>query len=296
MNDWISGSRRVQLTGAITIGLWLLGGIGVLISPRGASPLGAAAGWLLALSLAVSGIVSVWSAVSVPRRTWITRFWWLVALGIAIDAAAGWRVLVRPIVSAGSLGPFEDSVRTLLIGSALICVALLYSCWSLRRTPGIGVLVLAASGVALAIYACFIAALIAPGPSMPFSIGPYDTEGIIRITVDVWLLLLPAMVSVLAILRWPDGQRARPWMWVGIGALVWGMADAAFPLVSRPFGQIYPMMLWIFGVSVSAMGIALAADLEGAAAANGAQPYGPASPAEGALAPSESSEPATAAP
>jgi hypothetical protein len=261
MNDWTPGSKRMIWSAVAALGAWLAGVLLGLMAVQVHASASSASATLLVCSLLISGPVLVWSALQLPRGPYRWT-WGLIALGLVIDVFSLSASVVHNMLDPLSAGPFVGGVGTTLLGYLPICVGVGLAVNSLWAIPNRRSAWLQATAISVGLLVAMAAALIAPGPAMPFSIGPRDVPGLVRMAIDVLLIFLPAAYCTIATLRLPHGHRARMWLWLAVGALLWTMSDVSAPLVDLGHGQVYPMMLWILGVHLMTMGASLAVDFE----------------------------------
>jgi hypothetical protein len=111
-------------------------------------------------------------------------------------------------------------------------------------------------------YVMMVVSFLAPGPSMPFSIGPRDGGALMRLAVDSFFVLTPAVVACARQLFGKSAHRVRVWVAAAGGGLLFCMGDAANPLVDLGHGQIYPTLTWVFGIILFGIAASLVADFE----------------------------------
>jgi hypothetical protein len=267
MSDWVDGSSRMKWLAGVSMATWLAGVILALLAAEGRDPLSSSAAILIICAFSISGPVVVFSAWRLPAGGWLRTVWSLIALGLTIKITLLVTSMLRNMFDPLSTGPFQGGMDATVWGYVPIVAAVMIAVWRLHDIPEQRIAVVRAISMPVILYLAFLAALVAPGPAMPFEIGPRDVTGIVRLTVDMLLVFMPAVYCVAATIQSDEGHRARSWMWLAIGALMWAMADVVYPLVDLSYGQVYPILLWALGVHLIAMGASLTLDFEQAALA-----------------------------
>ena len=262
MSDWAEGSARMKWLAAAGMATWLASGAFSLVASDTAVKPAFASAVLFVSALLIAGLVVAWSAMQSHRSAVHSAAWLLLGVGLLAQIVVFTATIVAAMAVDRSASPFGAALEPSVWGYPPVVGAMFMLAWSLRGVPKPGQALWRSLSLSLVIWSALLAALIAPGPSMPFSIGPRDTTAMIRLTVDMLFVFWPATYSVAATLQGPGGHRARSWMWVAIGALAWAMSDVGLPLVDLHHAQAYPLLLWALGVQIMAMGASLAVDLD----------------------------------
>jgi hypothetical protein len=260
VNDWVPASRRTLRYVGVASLLWVVGATTGLVSQRIndfndiVSDVSLLA--MVVLSVAVAG----WSAMQCRRGSWLRRGWLLTTAGLGVAFASVAYMVVRTWISPQYL--FNGAVPGVTAGFMIGGFGYAVAGFSIGKKRGRFRPFLQAAVLSAAVYLVMMGALLAPGPTMPFSVGPRDVIAAWRLAIDCGLLLFPAVYATLAQLRLPTGHRARGWMWASAGALVLAMGDVGAPLVSLGDQQFYPVMLWCLGVILISASASLTADFE----------------------------------
>jgi hypothetical protein len=258
--DWVKPSRRTSAFVGVAMTLFAVGAMSGLLSGDVVSVFDYVcdAGLFSALMLSLG--VTLWSAfqcdeASLLRRGWITvSVGYLVILAVGVSMALG---SPRPptFVFNGASPMF--TVAMVVIGCGLWMCALSVGGGRSHRRE-----LFEAASLASIVFLLMLFALMAPGPSMPFSIGPRDGGGVIRLLLDTYLLLLPMMYATVTQLSSARPYRVQAWVAASGGALMICMGDVANPLVDLGHGQIYSVVLWCLGFILLTAGACLIADSE----------------------------------
>jgi hypothetical protein len=259
VNDWVPASRRTRIYvffAAVSLSLAAVLG---LLSKSVSDPLDMASYALMFVMLIVSWVITLWSALHCRNRR-LRLGWLLVATGQAASFGASLFMVVVAVSHPDR--PYNPASPILTLAFSLVGVGLVVGATSvqgpgLRRRPFIQ-----AAALSVFMFVVMLAALLAPGPTMPFSIGARDVSAIWRLAVDCGFIFMAGTYATLLQLRLPDGHRARSWMWAAASALIAAMGDVAAPLVDVGHGQIYPGLLWCLGDILLAAAATLAADFE----------------------------------
>lgn len=268
MTDWVAASRRTKHYIRFASALWVAGVAAGSLGSRAQD----AASIVSALCFFVLGLLSVgvivWASWRNASRP-VARAGWLVAgvgLLIALAGSPGWGVLTWfSWTSVGGADPWI-TVGHVITGLGIIAVAS-----SSTSANDRGRTWLWALGVSVGVLSIMLAALLAPGPGVPYSVGPRDVHAVWRLLIDCGSILLPMAYAVLAQLRGPEGHRARAWLWVAAAALVFSMGDVGLALLDHANTSLYPRALWELGTIFIAGAASLTADFERAAHAGSAQ-------------------------
>jgi hypothetical protein len=259
MSDWVPASRRTRIYVKLASVFWSVGLVAGFLSKRPDDAYyGVAYGLLFALLIG-SWVITLWSALHCRDRRLRTG-WLLVAAGQILSLSTSLYMVALSVMSAH---PKYDSAAPLLtiaflmVGGGIAVGASSVGGTGERRVP-----MLQAAGLSLLMLVVMLGALIGPGPSMPFAVGPRDITGIMRLVIDCGFIFGVGVYAMLMQLRLPQGHRARSWMWVAASALVAAMGDVAAPLVDMGHGQVYPGLLWCLGDVLLAVAASLAADFE----------------------------------
>lgn len=272
MSDWVSGSPRMKWIAGASMATWFAGVSLALFAPEGSTTAGAAAAVITICAFAISGSIVIWSAARLQGAGWLQRVWALIALGLAVGTAGVALTIVSQLMAGSKASPFAGALSITAYGYPPIILGAWYAAYSMRAIPDRRGALLRAGVLPVALYLLLLGAMLGPGPAMPFSIGPRDYSAIARLTVDLFLVFLPAVYCIAASLQLPHAHRARTWLWLAIGALMWSMADVVIPLVDTRYGPVYPLMLWALGLHLTAMGASLTVDFHQAAEHPGADP------------------------
>ncbi len=260
MNDWVPASRRTLRYIGVASLLWVVGVTTGLVSQRINDVNDIVSDVTLLVMVIVSVAVAGWSAMQCQSGSLLRRGWLLTTLGLGVAFASVAYMVVRTWVSPQYL--FNGAAPGVTAGFAIGGFGYAVGGFSVGRKGGRRAPFFQAMVLAAAVYAVMMGALLAPGPTMPFSVGPRDVAAAWRLAIDCGLLLFPAAYATLAQLRLPNGHRARGWMWASAGALVLAMGDVGAPLADLGDQQFYPVMLWCLGVILIAASASLTADFE----------------------------------
>ena len=283
MSDWVPASTRTVRYAVVASALWAAGVITGLMSLKSNDAFETVSELFLMAMLVVSISTVSWSAVKCSLRSRLGTGWMLVAIGLAVALVSTGYML---FLSRGSLHyQFNGADPTMTLGFLIGGVGLAVGASGVERVASRIRPLLQASALAVIVFLVMLAALLAPGPGMPFSVGPRDVPAVWRLAIDCGCLLLPAVYATLAQLRLSSAHRARAWMWAAAGALVLAMGDVGAPLVDLGHGQLYPTMLWCLGVILLAGAASMTADFELAEGAGPAEGVGPTEGAEKPLQP-----------
>lgn len=260
MTDWVAISRRTVVYVMIAGILWLGGAWAGIVSAKTNDPYDLLCDVLLFSMFALSIAMIAYSATKCPSHSALRLGWFIVAIAFTVAfGATGHAVLGNlhtPQIN------FNGDSFGITLGLAIAGCGLWVGASSVSPDQRNVKPLLQALGLCSFLFVVMAAALLAPGPSMPFSIGPRDGTGMGRLLIDFALLLLPTAYATLAQLRLPNAHRARAWMWASAGALMMVMADVVNPLVDQSHGQIYPIMLWCLGIIQLTVAALLTADFE----------------------------------
>lgn len=260
MTDWVRASWRTSTYAKAASVLWVVGVLAGSFSTRQSDALSIASG----LSLTVLGLVSIaliaWAALSRVHQS-VGRAGWLVlstGLLIALAGSRGWGALA-PWFTLSRFGWVDLWVTAGYVVTGLGMVVLAVS---VGAADDWGRTALRALGVSLGVLVLMVAALLAPGPGVPYSVGALDVRAVWRLLIDCGLMLLPMAYAVLAQLRGPEGHRARVWLWIAAASLVFAMGDVGSALLDHAGAQLYPRALWDLGTVFIAAAASLMADIE----------------------------------
>lgn len=259
MSDWVPASRRTRLYVLMASVLFGAGMAAGFLSRTPDDAFYVASHGLLFALLLLSWGVTLWSGLRC-RNPRLRAGWLLVAAGQILSLGTSFFMVAASYVSAH---PKYDSAAPLLtIAFLTVGVGLAVGASSIdgvgeRRVP-----FLQAVGLSLFMFVVMLGALIGPGPSMPFAIGPRDVPAIMRLALDCGFIFFVGAYATLLQLRLPDGHRARSWMWAAASALVAAMGDVSAPLADPGHGQIYAELMWCLGDVLLAVAASLAADFE----------------------------------
>lgn len=258
MNDWVPASRRTKTYVWIACSLWMVAAVAGILSEKSDDVLGVVCHGLLLVVLLLSWGITLWAALQCrnPRL----RLGWLLVAGGQILSLGTYFMVLTAYVQPNR--PYDGAAPLLTVAFLMIGVGLAVGVASVggsveRRTP-----LLQAVALAAFVFLLMTAALLAPGATMPFAIGPRDVVALFRLAIDCGITLLVSAYATLLQLRLPDGHRARSWMWAAASAMVAAMGDVGAPLVDLGHGQIYPGLLWCLGGVLLTLAAALAADFE----------------------------------
>jgi hypothetical protein len=238
--------------------------VGVIAGSFSARPLDAAS-VMSGVSLLLLGIASIvviaWAASSHAHQP-VARAGWLVlstGLLIALAGNPGWSALA-PWLFWSRFGDVNSWVTAgyVVAGIGMVVLAI-----SVGGADDRGRTAFRALGIALGVLVIMVAALLAPGPGVPYSVGPLDVPAVWRLLIESGLMLLPMAYAVLTQLRGSEGHRARVWLWIAAASLVFAMGDVGSALLDHAGAQLYPRALWELGTIFIAAAALLAADFEG---------------------------------
>jgi hypothetical protein len=260
VNDWVPTSRRTLLYVGVVSVLWLTGyTLGLFSDTPGGVPDVASDVSLLAM-LCVATVMIGWSALRCARGSRLRAGWLLVTAALLVGFASSANMVLTSWHSPQS--PFNGVAPTLTLAFSIGGLGLAIGASSIGRAGNRLVPFLQALGLSVFMFLVMAGALLAPGPTMPFAVGPRDVLAFWRLAIDCGLLLLPTTYATLAQLRLPKGHRARAWMWASSAALVFAMGDVGAPLVDVGSGQLYPIVLWGLGIVLIGVAASLTADFE----------------------------------
>jgi uncharacterized membrane protein YhaH (DUF805 family) len=259
MNDWVPASGRTKAYVVFVSALLMGAGVTGHLSTRVNDTLYLVCHVLLFILLVVSFGVTLWSARQChnPR---LRLGWTLVAAGQITSMTTSLFMIVMS--SLPSHPSFDGAAPMLTVAFLMVAGGLAVAATSVggqgeRRKP-----FLYAAALAIFMFLVMLGALLGPGPTMPFSVGPRDYVAVMRLAIDIGLILMVCTYATLLQLRLRDGHKARSWMWAAASALVAAMGDVGSPLVDLGLGQIYPELLWCLGDVLLAVAASLAADFD----------------------------------
>jgi hypothetical protein len=268
VTDWVKASSRTTWYVKGASALWAVGVLAGSLSSRASdAAFAASALCLLALALASIGMI-VWVAWrhthSLARAGWFTTG---AGLLLALAGSPG-LVVVAPWFPWASVGGTDSWLNAgyVVIGIGIVALAA-----SVGAANDSGRNAFWAVGISLGVFAVMAAALLAPGPGVPYSVGAWDVRAVWRLMIGGALILLPMSYAVLTQLRRPDGHRARVWLWIAAAALVFAMGDVGAALLDHPGTLLYPRALWELGTVFIAAAASLAADYDRAECATNAK-------------------------
>lgn len=260
MNDWVPASRRTLWYAAVASLLWLVGYVAGILSTATGSALDIASDVSLLAMLGLAMSTIGWSALQCAPRSRLRVGWMLVTAGLLEGFVASAYLVVVAWHSPQS--PFNGVAPVLTLAFLIGGSGLAIGASSVGRPGHRLVPLLQALGLSVLMFLVMVGALLAPGPTMPFAVGPRDVAAFWKLSIDCGVVLLPATYATLAQLRLPNGHRARAWMWVSSAALAFAMGDVGAPLVDLGSGQLYPIVLWGLGVVLVGVAASMMADFE----------------------------------
>jgi hypothetical protein len=260
VNDWVPTSRRTLRYTAVASLLWLGGYVAGMLSTGAGSALDVVSDVSFLAMIGLAMFTIGWSALQCTPRSRL-RAGWLLVTAALLEGFVASAYLVT-VAWHSPQYPFNGVAPGLTLAFLIGGLGLAIGASSIGRIGNRLVPFLQALGLSVLMFLVMVGALLAPGPTMPFAVGPRDVAAFWKLSIDCGLLLLPATYATLAQLRLPKGHRARAWMWVSAAALVLAMGDVGAPLVDLGPGQLYPIVLWGLGVVLIGVAASLLADFE----------------------------------
>jgi hypothetical protein len=259
MSDWVPVSGRTKLYVWIASALWSVGLVAGFLSRKPDDAFYVIGHALLFVLLIGSWGITLWSGLRC-RNPRLRIGWLLVAAGQILSLSTSFVMVAASYLSA--IPKFDSAAPLLTVAFLTVGVGLTVAATSIDGVGGRWAPFLQAAGLSVFMFAVMLAALLGPGPTMPFAIGPRDVTAIMRLALDCGFIFGVGVYATLLQLRQEDGHRARSWMWAAASALVAAMGDVTAPLVDLGHGQIYPELLWCLGDVLLAVAACLAADFE----------------------------------
>ena len=259
MKDWVPASRRTQIYVWVAGALWTVAMATGLMSVKPNDTLDIVCHALLFVMLVMSWGITLWAALHC-RNPRLRLGWLLIAFGQILSLSTSLFMTVMAFLQPSQ--PYDGAAPLLSVAFLMVGVGLAVGVTSIggageRLGP-----FLQSAALSIFMFGIMTAALLAPGPTMPFAIGPRDISAVMRLVIDCGVTFFAGTYATLLQLRLSDGHRARSWMWAAASALVAAMGDVGAPLVDLGHGQIYPALLWCLGDLLLAVAAALAADFE----------------------------------
>ena len=263
MSDWVPASKRTRSVVTASIILWIVGAVSGLAASDSTQPLSRAAYMISVTVLFLAAIICIVSARLIgPADRGRRTIWTLMGAGIGVEAIATAALVLSGRGLPGVVAGTTVNALTLMVGNVPVALGVFMAAASMWAAPNRRTVLMMSVSTALVVGGILSFAMVAPGPSMPFTVTAKDIACLVALAVDVLVFLLPSLYCTFASLALPHPQRARAWTWVSAGALMGCMADVVYPLVSRNHGDVYPTLLWCLGMLIVAGGASIAADIE----------------------------------